>query len=187
VNATMGRPEGTRLGERAMDAPGPMRTATWTRHLRAVDHALGASDVPGAQRAWEQAHLAAVESLSWEGLIATGHACLRIGRAAGAGAAAEPTARRAYFAALYRACRENSFDGILRAAEAFADLGDGEVVEECLGLAELQVDGEDTRQRLSTLVQRLGVALPPDRSDGAARASGLFRPGLAVSREGAIS
>ena len=166
---------------RATDAKDTALAAPWSGHLRAVDRALGQSDVDGARRAWENAHLAAVESLSWEGLIATGHACLRIGGASSARAAAQPTARRAYFAALYRACRENSFEGILRAAEAFADLGDREVVDECLGLAELQVDGEDTRRRLSSLVQRLEVAATPARGDGAASASGLAWTGLALA------
>jgi hypothetical protein len=144
----------------------------WSGHLQSVDRALGLRDLDGAKRAWESAHLAAVESLSWEGLIATGHACLRIGGATGARPTAEATARRAYFAALYRACRENSFDGILHAAEAFHDLGDREVVEECLGLAELQVDGEPTRKRLSTLESRLRGTPEADsrrRADGAAR------------------
>lgn len=127
----------------------------WSGHLRSVDRALGQSDMDGARRAWENAHLAAVESLSWEGLIAIGDASRRIGSAMGAEQTAEATARRAYFAALYRACRENSFDGILRAAEAFADLGDREVVEECLGLADLQADGEKARQHLSAVVTRL--------------------------------
>jgi hypothetical protein len=129
-----------------------------------VDRALGQQDLDGARRAWENAHLAAVESLSWQGLIATGHASLRIGGATGSRPAAEATARRAYFAALYRACRENSFDGILHAAEAFHGLGDREVVEECLGLAELQADGEPTRQRLSTLMGRLRET--PERQAG---------------------
>ena len=145
-------------------ANGKPRTATlppaWNGHLRAVEHALGRNDLDGARQAWESAHLAAVESLSWEGLIATGQACLRIGGATGGRPSAEPAARRAYFAALYRACRANSFDGILCAAEAFADLGDREVVEECLGLAELQGEGEPTRRRVAALAGRLGSALP---------------------------
>jgi hypothetical protein len=141
-------------------------TSSWRGHLRAVDLALGRRDVDEARRAWQSAHLAAVESLSWEGLIAAGHACLRIGGAAGGRPAAEPAARRAYFAALYRACRANSFDGILRAAEAFADLGDREVVEECLGLAELLVDGEQTRRRVVAFVGRMGVIHTPSNGDG---------------------
>ena len=143
-------------------------TPSWSGHLRSVDRALGRRDLDGARQAWQNAHLAAVESLSWDDLIATGHACLRVGGATGARPSAEATARRAYFAALYRACRENSFDGILRAAEAFDDLGDREVVEECLGLAELQVDGETSRQRLSALVDRLGGGSAPE--------AGLRRP-----------
>jgi hypothetical protein len=140
----------------------------WNAHLRAVELALGRNDVDGARQAWESAHLAAVESLSWEGLIATGHACLRIGRATGGRPSAEPAARRAYFAALYRACRANSFDGILCTAEAFADLGDREVVEECLALAELQGEGELTRLRVAALVGRLeGTLLPPGGDDRA--------------------
>ena len=161
-------------------------TSPWSGHLRSVDRALGQSDLAGARQAWENAHLAAVESLSWEGLIATGHACLRVGGAMGTRPAAEATARRAYFAALYRACRENSFDGILRAAEAFDDLGDREVVEECLGLAELQVDGDTTRQRLSALVGRLrGRSAPeavPPRVDAGRPAAGIPSPATSSLR-----
>lgn len=135
----------------------PVLPATWRDHLRAVDRALGKQDVDGARRAWESAHLAAVESLSWEGLLAAGEAWLRVGGTGADGrAAAEPVARRAYFAALYRACRENSFEGILRTAEAFANLGDREVVEECAGLVELQVDGEQRRRRVAAVIGRLG-------------------------------
>ena len=142
-------------------------TNSWRGHLRSVDRALGQRDVDEARRAWKDAHLAAVESFSWEGLIATGQASLRIGDATEGRPLAEPAARRAFFAALYRACRENSVEGILRAAEAFDDLGDREVVEECLGLAELQVDGEQTRRRVADFVGRLGVSPEPANDDGA--------------------
>jgi hypothetical protein len=137
-----------------------------------MDWALGQHDVEQARQAWEHAHLAAVESLSWEGLIATGDASLRIGGATGGRPAGEPAARRAYFAALYRACRQNSFDGILRAAEAFADLGDREIVEECLGLAEFQVDGEQTRRRVADFAGRLGLVPAPLTGGAAASAAG---------------
>jgi hypothetical protein len=144
--------------------------SAWRGHLRVVDRALGQRDIDEAQRAWESAHLAAVESPSWEGLIETGEASLRIGDATSGRTAAEPSARRAYFAALYRACRANSFEGILRAAEAFDALGDREVVEECLGLAELQADGEQTRRQVMALVGRLGTR--PVASNGNATAAG---------------
>jgi hypothetical protein len=127
--------------------------------------------VDGVQRLWQTGHLAVVESLSWDDLIAIGNARLRIGGAVGARPSGEMAARRVYFAALYRACREESLEGILRTAEAFADLGDGDVVEECLGLAELKVDGEEARRRVSTLVQRLGTAQAARRGAAASSAS----------------
>ncbi len=135
----------TRMAERATDAHGVSVAARWARPFGAVDR----------ERA---GHLAVVESLGWDDLIAIGDARLRVGSAVGARPSGELAARRVYFAALYRACRAESLEGILRAAEAFADLGDGDVVEECLGLAELKVDGEEARRRVSALVQRLGAA-----------------------------
>jgi hypothetical protein len=144
--------------------------AVWRGYLRVVDQALGQRDIDQAQRAWESAHLAAVESPSWEGLIATGEASLRIGDATSGRTSAEHSARRAYFAALYRACRANSLEGILRAAEAFEALGDREVVEECLGLVEFQADGEQTRHQVMALVGRLGTRSA--RPNGTAAASG---------------
>ncbi len=143
--------------ERGADLP-----ASWRGYLRSVDRALGQHDVDRARNAWESAHTAAIASSSWEGLIAAGQACLRIGGAVGARPSAEPEARRAYFAALYRACQENSFEGIMRIAEAFADLGDRDIVEECIGLVQLEQDGADTRRHVAAVVGRLGV-----RRDGA--------------------
>jgi hypothetical protein len=107
------------------------------------------------------------QSLDWRGLIEAGQACLRLGGAVGARPSAEPEARRAYFAALYRACRENSFEGILCTAEAFAALGDHEAVEECLGLAELQADGVEAR-RMAAFVRHLGLARAPLEAGAAA-------------------
>jgi hypothetical protein len=154
--------------EHGVQAHDTAPTSPWSGHLRAVDRALGPCDVDGARRVWEKAHLAAGEGLGWEALIETGRACLRLGGATGGPPAAEPAARRAYFAALYRACRENSFEGILRAAEAFADLGDREVVEECLGLAELRAEGEQTRRRVAAFVVRLGLTHTLLKTDAAA-------------------
>jgi hypothetical protein len=141
---------------------GAVLPASWRGHLRTVDRALGQHDVDQARNAWESAHTAAIASSSWEGLIAAGQACLRIGGAVGARPSAEPEARRAYFAALYRACQENSFEGIMRIAEAFADLGDRDIVEECIGLVQLEQDGAGARRHLAAVIGRLGL-----RRDGA--------------------
>jgi hypothetical protein len=163
------------MAERTTDAQGITLAATWGGALRAGDAFVrDQGRVDGTRRARETAPLPAVESLSWEDLIAIGDAGLqRAG--AGARSSAEPAARRVYFAALYRACRAESLEGILRAAEAFADLGDGDVVEECLGLAELKVDSEEARRRVSALVQRLGAAQAA-RSDAGTGPNGLERP-----------
>ena len=55
---------------------------------------------------------------------------------AGFRSAAEATARRAYLAGLFRARKLAALDGVLRTAKAFAALGDREVVEQCLRIAE---------------------------------------------------
>jgi hypothetical protein len=143
------------MTEQVIEQPRPAAGGAWSGHLRAMDRALARSDADGALRAWEQAHLAAVESLTWEGLIAAGEAYLRVGQATRASQAAEAVARRAYFAALYRACRENSLDGVLRAAAAFAALDDHDVVDECLGLAELLAGDDEGRRHLAALSARL--------------------------------
>ncbi len=162
------------LVKRTINARGVALAAPWGGPLPRVDSTRDREGADGGRRAWERARLAPVESLSWEDLIAIGDAGLRIGGAVGARPSAELAARRVYFAALYRACREESLEGILRAAEAFAGLGEGEVVEECLGLAELKVDGEEARRHLSILVQRLESAQAQARR---AAAAGLDRPG----------
>lgn len=151
-----------RMAQRATDAYGVSVAPRWARPFGAVDR-------EGA------GHLAAVESLGWDDLIAIGDARLRIGSAGGARPSGELAARRVYFAALYRACRAESLEGILRAAEAFADLGDGDVVEECLGLIELKVDDEEARRRVAALIQRLGPAQAA-RSRTGTGLDGLERP-----------
>ena len=133
---------------------GRARETPWVVHIRAADDALARKDVKTAVAAWDEAHLAAGGSWRWEGLIEVGDAYLRIGEATGYRAAAEATARRVYFAALYRACRKDSFHGVLRAAEAFADLGDQQAVEECLGVADIMAADDDARVRVQALVAR---------------------------------
>jgi hypothetical protein len=155
--------------EHGVQAHDTALTSPWSGYFRAVDCTLGQCAVNGPRRVWESAHLAADEGLGWEALIDAGRACLQLdGAAAGGPPAAQPAARRAYFAALYRACRENSFEGILSIAEAFADLGDREVVEECLGLVELRADGAETRRHVAAFVVRLGLTHTVLKPDAAA-------------------
>lgn len=111
-------------------------TAPWAGHIREMDEALNQKNVPAAERAWHDAYLAAIGVRFWEGMIEVGDASLRIGAGGGFPRAAEATARRSYLTALLRARQLGSVDGALRTAKAFAALGDHEVVERCLKLAE---------------------------------------------------
>ena len=68
--------------------------ASWSVPIQAAYQALVRRDVQAARHAWEEAHLAAVGSARWDGLIEVGDAYLRIGLAAGSREAAEATARK---------------------------------------------------------------------------------------------
>lgn len=111
-------------------------TAPWAAHIREVDRALASKNLNAAERAWRDAYLAAGGSRLWQGMVEVGDASLRIGAAAGFPEAAEATARRAYLAGFSRARQLASVDGVLRAAVAFAALGDRDVAEHCLRIAE---------------------------------------------------
>ena len=68
-------------------------------------------------------------------MVAVGEAYRRIGARAGFRAIADAKARETYLAALFRARSQGSVEGVLRAAQGFADLGDHAVVEQCLSVA----------------------------------------------------
>ncbi len=77
-----------------------------------------------------------------------GDAYLRIAGTAEGRKTAEAKARRIYLAALFRARQQRSVQGMLRTAEAFAALGDREVTEQCLILAErLAEEARDAEAR----------------------------------------
>jgi hypothetical protein len=100
-----------------------------------VDGALAAGDLNAAVRAWHAVHGAALASGTWEAMIEAGDAALRLGRVDGARTPSEARARQAYLVALFRARAERSIEGVLRAAEAFAQLGDDEVVAQGITIA----------------------------------------------------
>ena len=107
----------------------------WRPQLHKVDEALAQNDLAGAAMLWREAYAAALKSRHWEGMVATGDAYRRLGERAGFKKASEAKAREAYLAALFRARNEGSLEGVLRAAERFAQLGDREVVEQCIRVA----------------------------------------------------
>ena len=109
----------------------------WVVPLQRMNTALASPNVTAAEEAWHEAHRAALGSRQrWDGLIEVGEAYLRIGEVANDRRAAQPTARRLYLTALFRARQQSSLDGVLRTAEAFAALGDREVVIQCLRVAD---------------------------------------------------
>jgi coenzyme F420-reducing hydrogenase delta subunit len=60
---------------------------------------------------------------------------------------ARMNARDAYLIALIRARRSGSVDGALRSAEAFQELGDRVIVEQCLYIAAQLAAGDDRAQQ----------------------------------------
>ena len=126
---------GTAMASFAPRRPDDPRSRAWTAPLQRMDEALAAGDIRLAERAWHDAYGQALGGRHWEGMVEAGDATLRIRAVAKAQRLAAPTARQAYLTALVRARGQGSVDGVLRTAEAFARLGDGEVVEQALRVA----------------------------------------------------
>ena len=132
----------------------------WAAHIQTMDEALARKDIGGAERAWHAAYVTALANPRWDGRVAVGDAYLRFGGAAGAPKTAPARARANYLAALFQARRQGSLDGVLRVAEAFAALGDREVVDGCLRIAEgMAGEGRDAqaRERVRAFRQQLTV------------------------------
>ena len=143
-------------------------------HYQRAEHALAAGDVVLALRHWREGHAVAMASRRWEGLVEAGDLYRRIGARGGFYTEAEGRARECYLTALLRARGERSLDGVLRATEAFVDLGDAALVERGLEIAR-QVAVGDPDPRARGRVERLaarwaaragraGAGLPAERS-----------------------
>jgi hypothetical protein len=104
--------------------------------LRAIEEAVGRGDRPAAERLRRELHAEALASRRWQAWLLAGHAALAVGGGASDAGAMRATARRAYLSALFQARAQGSVEGVLQAAEAFARLGDHEVVEGALRIAE---------------------------------------------------
>jgi len=79
-------------------------------------------------------------------LVATGDAYRRIGHFAGRHEPFDAKAREIYLAALFRARQQESFDGVLVAGEAFAALGDREMVQQVVRMAQALAGRDAERQ-----------------------------------------
>jgi hypothetical protein len=128
------RDEVSRLGDR-VPAGRASATRAWEPHVRWVNELVDRGDVSAATYAWRDAYGAALDGPGWDGLLAAGDAFVRIADLARAPRAARSNAREAYLAALIRAERADSVDGVLRTAAAFAGLGEPAVAEQCVRIA----------------------------------------------------
>ena len=140
--------------ERGAD-PSPKSDTSWVSFLHEMDQAIARGDVMSAAVANRGTYRAAIASRSWEGFLAAGDAVLRLGDATHSRGAAEPDARRLYLAALFRARSQSSLDGVLRTTEAFARLGDHEVVAQGLSIArDLAGSDPDAQARVRMVADR---------------------------------
>jgi hypothetical protein len=120
----------------------------WTTPLARVQEALDRGDDLGALSWWQEARAAALRSGQWEGMVEVGDAARRFPQGAG-------HARQAYLTALFRARQQRSLDGVLRAASAFGELGDHEVLGQALRMAQHEA-GLDPRahERIRSVAER---------------------------------
>lgn len=115
----------------------------WRRPLAVASAALAAGDVGGATAPWREARRRALAAHAWEGLLEVGAAYRRLGDAGGFAHEATATARELFLAAMFRARNQRSLEGVLRAADAFAGLGDRDVVAVALRVAENLVGADE--------------------------------------------
>jgi hypothetical protein len=109
----------------------------WSVHLRRADEALARGDLSVAVRARHDAYGTALGARQrWEGMLAVGDLARRIGATAGTRQQGISQARQAYLVAFVRARQQGSLDGVLRTIEAFAELGDADVVLQGLHVAQ---------------------------------------------------
>jgi hypothetical protein len=114
----------------------PSASSTAER-ITAIGEAVQRGDLAAARAAWDDAYRSLRRTRDWQSMAALGDAALEVASASGARQPWDADARQAYLGALFRARAEASLDGILRATDAFATLGDRDIAEEGLRIAEL--------------------------------------------------
>ena len=139
-------------------APLDTQRLRWHDSIKAVDDAVTSGDAGSMLRAWQAASVAALVDRGWQSMVAVGDAAIRIGRATGLNIAFGAKARQAYHVALFRSHRAGETDGVLQAAEGFAELRDNEIVEQCLVIAARLLDAKPAaaaREKLAAVRARL--------------------------------
>lgn len=129
----------------------------WTLRLREAEAAVADGDGLTAMARLRAAHQAALKTGRWDALAEVGDAARRARELVPPPPRAFATASRAYLAGLARAREQRSVEGVLRVAEGFAALDDGEMVEYCIGIAgqfAARQGGDEPPARLDAFVQR---------------------------------
>jgi hypothetical protein len=124
---------GTTAQSSAQRVQGP--DARWREPLELAEIALSGGDARGAERAWEEAYRAAIRPGAPEGMLALGHAYIRIGAAAREPQAAVARARQLFLQAFVQAWERRDAKVVAASGEAFASLGDHEMADRIFAVA----------------------------------------------------
>lgn len=129
----------------------------WAPAIEQADAALARKEYTAALRSANEAYARALGATRWDGMISVGDLYRRMGAATGLRASFDAKAREAYRTALFRARQQASVDGVLRATEGYAALGDEETVALGLRVAERLAAGDaETLAAVRVLRARLG-------------------------------
>jgi hypothetical protein len=137
ITAMSSRGAGPALAVRpAASAEMMLTPPPWRISLETMDHALAGGDIRAAETAWRNAYGDAIRSRGWEALLAVGEGSLRIGDHVAFKQPFQSRARGAWLSALVHARERRSVHGVVTVAEAFATLGDTDVVARALSIAD---------------------------------------------------
>jgi len=136
----------------------------WREALERAEAALAGGDAHRAEEAWQEAYRRAMRGRTPEALLDLGRAYLLIGEAARDRQTAVVRARRIFREALFLAGERRDAEGVARAGEAFACLGDRHVALRAFDVALALA----TRNRDAAARGRIAVLRA--RSDYATRA-----------------
>jgi len=157
--------EGARFQSRSGGDVAPPVEPDWRAPLGRAELALLAGDVPGAERAWEDAYRLAIQTWDPVSTLELGRAYLPIGAAAHGHAAANDRARRIFLSAFSQARALRSPAAMANASEALAAVGDLDLASRGFALALAVAE----RSRDAHLVER--VKAQRDRVAGTAEPS----------------
>ena len=129
----------------------------WTAPIQRVDAALARKEYSAALRAANDAYALALNTARWDGMVCAGDLYRRIGEVTGLRRSFEDKAREAYQKAFFRARQQASVEGVLRATEGYAALGDAQMVGFGLRVAErLAARDPEAQADVRTFRARLG-------------------------------